>query len=141
MCTQVGVGALIVSYAVIGAFMFVEIESYSENENIKAANINRNVTASNLWDKIEQLNMLNNTLWWIEVESLMKAHQLNFTMLVRSGYQEREPKDIWKFPPALMFCLSVFSMIGYGNLVPRTDWGKVMTMVSSINLLSFVFKI
>src|SRR6185437_11523863 len=31
-----------------------------------------------------------------------------------------------------MFSLSVISMIGYGQLVPRTDWGKVITMLYAV---------
>lgn len=29
----------------------------------------------------------------------------------------------------MMYCLSVFSMIGYGNMTPRTEWGKFTTVV------------
>lgn len=36
---------------------------------------------------------------------------------------------VWSFPAALMYCLSVFSMIGYGNMTPRTQWGKFTTVV------------
>ena len=30
-----------------------------------------------------------------------------------------------------MFALSVITMIGYGNLVPTTRWGKILTIVST----------
>jgi potassium channel subfamily K, invertebrate len=50
----------------------------------------------------------------------------------KSGYDGRKPIDTWSFPAALMFCLSIFTMIGYGNMVPRTTWGKVATILYAV---------
>lgn len=51
---------------------------------------------------------------------------------VKKGYDGRTSKEQWNFPAALMFTLSIFTMIGYGNLVPRTEWGKVITIFYAV---------
>lgn len=130
MFTQVGVGGLIVGYAALGALAFPLVEEVYENPTIEKANKLRNDTAEALWGVTEQVNMLNTTAWIVEFNKTLFTFQLGFTDLVRQGYEIKTPKDIWgDYPTALMFCLSVFSMIGYGNIVPKTTYGKVMTMI------------
>lgn len=48
------------------------------------------------------------------------------------GYDGRTNQERWTFPSALMFSLSVFTMIGFGHLVPRTQWGKIATMLYAV---------
>ena len=129
MCTQVGVGALIVAYALLGAGMFMNIEQERNDTDKLTIMQNREAFANELWSVIEVHNLLNNTVFVSAASELLVEYQNNFTELVRSGYQISSPKELWSFPASLMFCLSVFSMIGYGNLVPKTTWGKIMTMV------------
>lgn len=41
-------------------------------------------------------------------------------------------EEVWSFPAALMFCLSIITMVGYGNMVPKTKEGKILTMVYAL---------
>lgn len=129
MCTQVGVGALIVGYAIIGAFAFQAIETHYNNTGITNATRLRENFAFELWNVSEQLNTFNREAWILEANSVMENFQNNFTEMVKEGYEPRPPEKIWTFSAALMFCLSIFSMIGYGNTLPKTTWGKVTTMI------------
>lgn len=129
MFTQVGVGGVIVGYAICGAFAFQAIELKYDNEGIRKVAELRKFTADGLWNSTEQYNMLNTTAWIEEVNTALVKYQMNFTDLVRKGYERRTPQEIWNFSTALMFCLSVFSMIGYGNILPKTSYGKIMTMI------------
>lgn len=129
MFTQVGVGGVIVGYAICGAFFFKWIEEGHENSKILLIDQVRSETVEKLWNATEAFNMLNNTAWVDEVNSILFKYQKNFTGEVRKGYDKRLPSDIWTFPGALMYCLSVFSMIGYGNTVPKTVNGKISTMI------------
>jgi hypothetical protein len=129
MFTQVGVGALIVAYALIGAAMFKGIESEYVNTAINDTQDLRLEVARDLWDIVEQFNMLNNSAVVEKYNERLIIYQQNFSSLVRRGYETRTAKELWNFPASLMYCLSVFSMIGYGSLVPRTQWGKIMTMI------------
>ncbi|CAB0001247.1 unnamed protein product [Nesidiocoris tenuis] len=129
MCTQVGVGGLIVAYAVIGAFTFMHIESRAEFPELAlVADLRRNC-ADELWDVIQAENVFNQTRFSQRAAVIMKKFQLGVTTAVKHGYDGRTAAESWSFPAALMFCLSVFTMIGYGNLVPRTNLGKALTVV------------
>ncbi|XP_055849148.1 two pore potassium channel protein sup-9 [Episyrphus balteatus] len=129
MCTQVGVGALIVVYAICGAFSFTAIETqYVDESSVIVRNL-RNNFSEELWMKTETLNLFNRTLWETDIDKILKRYQYNITQMIKKGYDGRTPQQIWSFPAALMFCLSVFTMIGYGNMVPRTPWGKGFTVI------------
>lgn len=129
MFTQVGVGGLIVAYAICGAVAFEYVEErYVCQERLKAEKL-KNETVEMLWNVTEQYNMLNTSAWVVKVDKALASYQKELTTLIRNGYEEKSPEDIWDFSTALMFCLSVFSMIGYGNVVPRTVYGKIMTMI------------
>lgn len=129
MFTQVGVGALIVTYAVVGAFMFQAIETEYNNTALEEMPMIRRVMAEELWTVVERYNTLNNTAVVEHYDKKLIEYQNNFTQLIRSGFKNQTSKDQWNYSASLMYCLSVFSMIGYGNLVPKTDWGKIMTMI------------
>lgn len=129
MFTQVGVGGLIICYAIFGAFTFIALEVKYDNEGIRTVQKLRIEFAEGLWNATEQFNTLNTTAWVEEVNKYLTFYQGNFTDLVRKGYESRTPQEIWTFPTALMFCLSIFSMIGYGNTLPKTSYGKIMTMI------------
>jgi hypothetical protein len=82
-----------------------------------------------MWNITEETNLLNNSVWINEISVAMYEFQTNVTKMINEGYEPREPKDIWQYGNSLMFCLSVFSMIGYGNTVPKTVEGKLCTMI------------
>lgn len=132
MCTQVGVGGLIVVYALVGAVSFISIETnanFTNNNYIDTVASLRSRCAYQLWQEAEKHNILNETAWKISMNSIIKTYQDNMTEVIRLGYDGRTPKEVWSFPAALMYCLSVFSMIGFGNMVPRTKWGKGITVI------------
>lgn len=129
MCTQVGVGGLIVGYAIVGAFSFMAIETqepYPLQEYVE--NLRRNCAAE-LWDITEQHNLFNSSVWHYNADIVLQKFQDEYAISVKKGYDRRTPEEAWSFPAALMFCLSVFTMIGYGNLLPRTQWGKGATVI------------
>ncbi|XKL61680.1 hypothetical protein PGB90_001513 [Kerria lacca] len=136
MCTQVGVGGLIVGYAVVGAFSFSLIEgSYKDPKIDEVSNV-ADYTVDELWSityKLnKKLNLLEPEQWNQEVLKLLTLYQANITKCVKEGYNGITKEVTWTFPAALMFCLSVFTMIGYGNMVPHTIGGKVATIVYAV---------
>lgn len=131
MCTQVGVGALIVGYALIGAAGFMSIETQPQpgfNHFEHVLGLRRNC-AQELWLVMEEHNMFNSTMWRRDADEVVRQFQDQFVKMVKTGYDSRRPEEVWSYPAALMFCLSVFTMIGYGNMVPKTPWGKGTTVI------------
>ncbi|XP_037912635.1 TWiK family of potassium channels protein 18 [Hermetia illucens] len=129
MCTQVGVGALIVAYSIIGAFCFISVETQVNNTTTDDVAILRRSYALELWEKTEHLNMFNKTEWMFEMDDVLKSFQDEVSSAIKNGFDARTPEEIWSFPAALMYCLSIFTMIGYGNIVPKTQWGKGLTVI------------
>lgn len=128
MFTQVGVGALVVCYSILGAVCFMHIERDSHDQQIEEVNLWRQKCAQQLWNITEVINMFDKPLWHENVDRVLITFQNNITIAIHSGYTGQTAEDIWSFPAALMYSLSVFTMIGYGNIVPKTPWGKIATI-------------
>ena len=135
MFTQVGVGALVVSYAIMGAFAFQSIEGKATDATVEVENFNvsdlRTSAALRLWNVTDHHNVLNKTKWYADVLHVLFEYQGNMTDAIKKGYDGQSSKERWTFPSALMFSLSVFTMIGFGHLVPRTTEGKVYIKYSA----------
>lgn len=132
MCTQVGVGGLVVGYAIVGAFgfMFVEVDVEQTETGVVRELINNSVTA--LWDITVSQNVFNEKHWRSESNRVLEDLQHNLVKSIEKGYDGRSSQDIWSFPAALMFCLSIFTMIGYGNITPRSDLGRGLTVLYAV---------
>ncbi|KAA0188925.1 hypothetical protein HAZT_HAZT005570 [Hyalella azteca] len=133
MCTQVGVGSLLISYAIVGAFAFVAIEGEMGKATTNMTVEIHNQTLENLWRHTLKFNVLNRTMWSEEIDRTLIIFQRRVVKsIIKDGYEVMDPKDIWTFPASLMFCLSVFTMIGYGHMTPKTVPGKISTILYAV---------
>ncbi|KAK0161517.1 hypothetical protein PV327_009977 [Microctonus hyperodae] len=135
MCTQVGVGGLIVGYAIVGAIGFMTIETQMEYVHIFELEKLRRNYSEMLWSATaadHTVNVLNKKAFEQQTDQLLTDFQTEIVKAVRKGYNGKTVEEVWSLPAALMFCLSIFTMIGYGNMVPRTPWGKGATVVYAI---------
>ncbi|XP_014485859.1 PREDICTED: potassium channel subfamily K member 9 [Dinoponera quadriceps] len=137
MCTQVGVGGLVVGYAIVGAFGFMTIETMEEPEVVCVREAIRKEYADELWfgtASNQSVNVFNRTAFCEVSNNILLRYQENITTNERNKVNCSGLKavDLWTFPAALIFCLSVFTMIGYGSLVPKTQWGKGATVVYAV---------
>lgn len=132
MCTQVGVGGLVVGYTIVGAVSFQYIETKEENPVYTDVQQSRNKCAEDIWEIIAQENVFNKTTFRKKIDSELMRFQNNLVKSIKGGYDGRAVNDIWTFAAALMFSLSIITMIGYGNMVPRTSWGKGVTVFYAV---------
>jgi len=132
MCTQVGVGGLVVGYALVGAVGFMYIETKTDDAQVHSIKALVRATSLDLWDLTADKNIFHEKSWRSDVDWVLKQFQNNVTIAVKSGYDGRTAAQIWSFPAALMFSLSIITMIGFGNLVPKTPWGKAMTVCYAV---------
>ncbi|CAG0925102.1 unnamed protein product, partial [Notodromas monacha] len=72
--SQVGVGALVVGYAIFGAFAFIAVEGGQERIGLRMIE-HREAAAQQLWNVTEVYNVLNFEKWNTEVEGLIKSYQ------------------------------------------------------------------
>lgn len=129
MCTQVGVGMLVVCYAIVGAFAFISLETEEQSPFVDKVAALRSDCIDSLWRITLDENVFDQTTWSEKANRVLKTFQDGYSGVVADGYDGRTKDEIWSFPAALMYCLSVFTMIGYGNMVPRTPWGKGVTVL------------
>lgn len=137
MCTQVGVGGLVVGYAIIGAFGFTSIESQAQIPSAVCARDSiRRQYADELWLSTasnQTVNVFDKATFFAVSNQILRRYQDNFTgNYGKENCTGLKPSDLWSFPAAMMFCLSVFTMIGYGTLVPQTPWGKAVTVIYAV---------
>nr|XP_027203323.1 two pore potassium channel protein sup-9-like [Dermatophagoides pteronyssinus] len=114
--------------------MFRAIESPFEVETVKQVNELRNKTILNLWNITYNTNILYHNKWNAQVTDTIKLFQRELLKSIKDGYEGQQSKgrEQWSFSGAFLFSLTVISTIGYGNISPRTDRGKLMTILYAI---------
>lgn len=132
MCTQVGVGGLVVGYAVVGAFCFIQIEGQAGDAQQHAVEQLRHNCSANVWNATTTYNVLNESNWTDQVNGALKHFEQKLALIVKKGYDGKTTEETWSFSAALMFSLSIFTMNGYGNVVPKTTLGKAATVVYAV---------
>lgn len=132
MCTQVGVGGLVVGYTVVGAFTFQYLETRVERPELASVTVARRTVALDLFAIACRDNVFNRTVFAQDVDERLVRYQSDMVVWIKKGYDGRTVHDVWSIPAALMFSLSIITMIGYGNMVPRTAWGKGATVLYAV---------
>ncbi|ODM98737.1 Uncoordinated protein 58 [Orchesella cincta] len=130
--SQVGVGSLLVCYTILGAMLFISIESAVDNRRLNQVASLRSSVVSELWNVTQNYNVIYGNEWKKEVDQIVRTFQSGLVREIRLGYEGEDAKEPWTFPQALMFSLSVYTTIGYGNLTPKTDWGKATTCLYAL---------
>ncbi|CAH1986262.1 unnamed protein product [Acanthoscelides obtectus] len=132
MCTQLSVGALVFGYTLVGAVSFMHIEKGGENVKLKEVTKLRGVYSHKLYQVAEMCNIFEKRVFIREADYVLKEYQNLVVEVFRHGYDERKMSDVWTFPAALMYSLSIITMIGYGNMVPKTAYGKLATVIYAL---------
>ncbi|XP_072757710.1 potassium channel subfamily K member 15 [Anoplolepis gracilipes] len=128
--SNVGIVCLVVGYTIAGAFLFTHIEGKTNPDVADDFIRLRNLTAATLWELTSKENVFSEKLWKAKVRDILDDYQKKVVSAVKNGYDGMEEK--WTFAGAFLYSLTVITTIGYGNICPRTKWGKVATIVYAI---------
>ncbi|CAO1441982.1 unnamed protein product [Diamesa serratosioi] len=132
MFSNVGIIFLVVLYTIAGSFMFMAIEGNVAMERKANAEKTRNDTATRLWDiSCCTHNVFNQTFFMEAVEEEIKNYQKTVVERQRKGIIE-DGEQQWSFSGAFLYSLTVITTIGYGNVAPSTEWGKITTIFYAI---------
>ncbi|KAK4025397.1 hypothetical protein OUZ56_014470 [Daphnia magna] len=129
--TQIGVCGLIVGYTIVGAFMFIALEAEARHPLTQEVITRRRSCVDYLWNITHHLNVLNYDQWRQDVNRTVFEYQTHMVRHIRRGYDGTDENPLlmrWTIPAALMYCITIYTTIGYGNLTPRTAGGKLATV-------------
>ncbi|CAM1320978.1 KCNK18 (predicted) [Pycnogonum litorale] len=134
MFSHVGVCVLVVGYSIMGAFAFKALEASTEEETVSEVQRMRQETVERLWQYGKKYRDLYWDNWTEDVRIELKHFQDKIVEAVKTGYDGNHEQGVqqWTFSGAFLYSLTVITTIGYGNIAPRTDWGKIVTMVYAI---------
>ncbi|ELU00881.1 hypothetical protein CAPTEDRAFT_74395, partial [Capitella teleta] len=135
--SHIGLCGMVVVYAIAGGFMFQHLERANEKSDCtKAENKYRfleNATKFNLW----QIAFYSRSE--ADMKYAMDEFQLQLTKfrddVLTIDYggkncsfmgQPGGPAYEWSYPGALLFSVTVITTIGYGNIAPKTMWGRIV---------------
>lgn len=129
-----GLCLAVVAYSIGGAFVFRAVEAPFEVRTAKLVNELRNRTIGNLWNITYNNNVLFFDKWKVSASEEIKGFQRELLKAIKDGYEghHSEGQEQWSFSGAFLFSLTVISTIGYGNLSPRTEKGKVLCIIYAI---------
>ncbi|XP_012141049.1 two pore potassium channel protein sup-9 isoform X2 [Megachile rotundata] len=130
--SNVGIVCLVVGYTIAGAFLFTHIESRNSLDITGDVIRLRNVTAATLWELTSKENVFSERIWKAKVRTILESYQKKLVTAIKNGYDGSEENKRWSFAGAFLYSLTVITTIGYGNICPKTKWGKVVTIVYAI---------
>ncbi|WKX98206.1 hypothetical protein Q1695_013691 [Nippostrongylus brasiliensis] len=148
--SHIGLCALVVGYALLGAVIFQAVEGPHEEQIQSSVTAARGRAVDVVWNATFRVNRLNQEQWKTAVYKevrfcsqrqllliasvQMKKFQKICMQAIRKGYDGKEFKQAaqWTFTGAFLYSLTVITTIGYGNTAAKTYIGKTLTMLYAI---------
>ncbi|KAL3880760.1 hypothetical protein ACJMK2_032975 [Sinanodonta woodiana] len=137
--SHVGLTCLVVAYTILGGFIFMALESPYEIYQRELTVTNQKVYLEQILNMVENTTMIdlqyNKLAWTGEMDHLLRRFQKEVYKFTnernwdgRTGDEELQ----WSFAGALLYSVTVITTIGYGHIAPKTDWGRVLTIMYAI---------
>ncbi|XP_047991516.1 TWiK family of potassium channels protein 18-like [Leguminivora glycinivorella] len=131
-CSQLGLVMLVAVYVVLGALLFEYLESGPEVQQRSAIQRSREECLKELWAITERLNVLYERNWTRLVHEQLRKFESSIVAAARQA-SDVQPQELtleskWTFSGALIYCITLITTIGYGNVSPRTAAGRAATV-------------
>ena len=119
--SNVGIIALFLGYAIIGAIVFNKIEGKSEREKKNDMKELRRITVQALWNITREFNVMFEGNWTKKVDDEILKFQNSIVEAVGEGYDGRaEVASQWTFSGGFLYSLTVMTTIGeYSSILGR----------------------
>ncbi|BFG03897.1 TWiK family of potassium channels protein 7 [Drosophila madeirensis] len=135
MFSNVGIILLVTFYTIGGAFIFQAIEIF-EYERLKSQKphrfIERNVSGeclTRIWElTAENISFFDHQAYRKRVNDVLLEYQRAIVKKQLKGPDVEQ----WSFSGAFLYSLTVITTIGYGNITPHSEWGKLATILYAI---------
>lgn len=114
----------LIVYTLLGAILFTELEGPNEQYELEQL-------------KKQRQELFETTVYRLNnVRAMQPMAALNHTRKSLMKFQEKlgiEPVNLeetrWNFWGAVFYCMTVYTTIGYGNIVPVTTPGRILTLL------------
>lgn len=133
--SHIGLCSLVFGYTLVGAFTFEALEANNEMRKRIEMREEGEKIIERLWDLTTSGEVLNESRWSENATALLRGYEMNMVKAMRKeGYDGNENTDNlqWSFSGALLYSIIVITTIGYGNIAPKTDPGKIVTILYAI---------
>ncbi|XP_050350953.1 uncoordinated protein 58-like [Nymphalis io] len=130
-CSQLGLVVLVVMYVLLGAALFEYLESGPEVQKRSAIQRSREECLKELWAITERLNVLYERNWTRLVHEQLRKFESSIVAAARQS--DSQPAELaldtkWTYSGSLIYCITLITTIGYGNVSPRTSAGRAATV-------------
>ncbi|ESN94959.1 hypothetical protein HELRODRAFT_102762 [Helobdella robusta] len=130
-------------YTIIGALVFQNLETTNEKQQcirkMNAYNPIENETAEELWKAAQVFQQIDDeenaldAIYDIVVDFRQKALALKYDGKNCSQIGvDGGPQSDWSFSGSLLFCVTVFTTVGYGNITPQTFYGRLVCIIYAL---------
>ncbi|KAL5017439.1 hypothetical protein ScPMuIL_007028 [Solemya velum] len=133
--SQIGLCSFVVGYSIFGGFIFMRLEAPFELRARRSMTHLRKSYVDELWNVTRWHNILHPTNWSREAERILQKFQTNiYKATKQKGWdgKDGEADSQWSFAGSLLYSITVITTIGYGHIAPKTDYGRLVTMVYAL---------
>ncbi|KAF8766605.1 TWiK family of potassium channels protein 18-like [Argiope bruennichi] len=133
--SHIGLCSLVFGYTVLGAFTFEALEAGNERSKKMQMREEKDQMIEQLWQLTLNPVLLNESVWAENATLMLKNFEMKLVKSMRKdGFDGNDdPENLqWTFSGALLYSIIVITTIGYGNIAPKTDTGKVVTILYAI---------
>ncbi|KAL6741101.1 hypothetical protein Aduo_014391 [Ancylostoma duodenale] len=131
---HLGLVATCIAYIVLGAWLFQAIE--------RPVELRIRDQALNMFEKVKEEFLSNVTLSNKNVEDTVDAYIGNMLTLFENPHyahvfethltNNTSDRDIWTFPAAVLFTTTTIIPVGYGNVCPASELGRMLLIIYGI---------
>ncbi|KAK3587206.1 hypothetical protein CHS0354_030393 [Potamilus streckersoni] len=137
LLSNIGSISMVVCYSIMGGFLFQAIERPYEIRTRTFVSDIRKGYIQRLWRANMDYNIFHRENWTNEADAILRTFQTEIFAVVRDkgwdGIDESAmEKEKWSFTGSLLFSVSIITTIGYGYITPKTDEGRVVTMLYAV---------
>ncbi|KAM3723663.1 TWiK family of potassium channels protein [Dirofilaria immitis] len=132
--SHVGLCALVIGYALLGAVVFRAVEGPHETFIQSQVTMARQKAVNVAWNATFRVNKLDREKWERTVHTQVRRFQRKCMWAIKRGYDGKEYglSAQWTFTGAFLYSLTVITTIGYGNTSAKTYFGKTLTILFAI---------